>query len=81
MLPRGAGGLAQFGQEFADAAGDRGVALGFAGPAAFGGILDQLLFDLEAVSQPGAAFAGGAELRAAQVEIALAGPSAEVRRQ
>jgi hypothetical protein len=39
------GGLAQFGQEFADAAGDRDAALGFAGPAAFGGVLDQLLFD------------------------------------
>jgi hypothetical protein len=61
----GPGGLAQFGQEFADAAGDRGVALGFAGPAAFGGVLDQSLFDLEAVSQPGSVLAGGEELRAA----------------
>jgi hypothetical protein len=47
------------------------------GPAAFGGVLDQLLSDLEAVSQPEAVFAGGQEPRAAQVETALAGgPSA-----
>jgi len=52
-----------------------------AGPAAFGGILDQLLSGLEAVSQPGPVFAGGEELRAAQGEIALAGAFGGVRGQ
>jgi hypothetical protein len=49
----GPGGLARYGQEFADTAAGRGVAPGFVGPAAFGGVLDQLSFVLEAVSQPG----------------------------
>lgn len=34
-------------------------------PAAFGGVLDQLLSGLEAAWQPEAVFAGGEELRAA----------------
>ena len=49
-LGMSAHGFTQIGEEFADAVGDRGVAFGFAGPAAFGGVLDQALFGLEPVS-------------------------------
>jgi hypothetical protein len=42
-------GLTEFREEFADPAGDGGVAFGLAGPAAFDGVLDELLF----ADQPG----------------------------
>jgi hypothetical protein len=77
----GPGVFAEFGEEFADAIGDRGVAFGFAGPPAFGGVLDQALFDLETITQPGSVLAGGEELGAAQVEVALARPFGWGRRQ
>jgi hypothetical protein len=43
-----------------------------AGPAALVGVLDELLFDVESGSQPRGVLAGGDELGAGQVEVALA---------
>jgi hypothetical protein len=44
--------LAEVGEQAAQAAGDGGVAFCFAGPAAFGGVLDELLLDVQPCLQP-----------------------------
>jgi hypothetical protein len=49
------------------------VPFDFAGPAAFVGVLDELLFDLQAGPEPWGVVRGGDELGAGQVEVALAG--------
>jgi hypothetical protein len=47
------------------------VAFDFARPAAFGGVLDELLLACQANPEAGGVLAGGEELRAAQVEIKM----------
>src|SRR6476659_8875474 len=67
-------GLAEVGQQLPDPARDRLMAFNFAGPVAFGGVLDQLLFAAEALTQARRVFAGGEELAAAQIQVTLARP-------
>lgn len=58
----GLGVLAELGEEVMDA-GDGGlVAFGFAGPTAFGGVLDDLLLACQACPESGCVLAGGEEL-------------------
>lgn len=62
------------GEEAADPVGDGVLSFGLAGSAAFDGVLGELLLAGEPGPQARWALAGGEELRAAEVEIALAGP-------
>ena len=66
--------LAEFGRKAADPVGDGVVSFDLAGPAAFNGVLGQLLLAGEPCPQAWGVLAGGEELRAAQVEVAFAGP-------
>jgi hypothetical protein len=67
----GLGVLAELSEEFMDAGDDGLVAFDFARPAAFGGVLDELLLACQANPEAGGVLAGGEELRAAQVEIKM----------
>jgi len=58
----GLGVLAELGEEFMDAGDDGLVAFGFAGPAAFGGVVDELLLACQACPEAGGVLAGGEEL-------------------
>src|SRR6266567_4970687 len=64
--------LTEVGEQAFQAPGDRGVPFHLPGPAAFAGVLDELLFDLEPGPQPWDVLGGGDELGAGQVEVALA---------
>lgn len=70
----GFGALSEVCEEAADPFGDGVVPLNFAGPAAFDGVLGELLFTGEPGPQARCVLARGEELRAAEVEVALAGP-------
>lgn len=61
-------------KELFDASPDHGVALDLALPAAGGGVVDELLFDVETGAEARRVVAGGEELRAGQHQVALARP-------
>jgi hypothetical protein len=65
------GVFAEVSEKSDQAAGDRGVPFGLAGPAVLAGVVDELLLDLQPGSQPWGVLAGGDELGAGQVEVAF----------
>ncbi|WP_326608184.1 hypothetical protein [Streptomyces sp. NBC_01800] len=74
---RGVGGiverLAEVGQQLLDAVGGAAVAFDLAVPAVVGGVGGEGVLELAPCSQPGCVDGCGDELRAGQVEVALAG--------
>lgn len=74
IVRAGLGALSEIGEEAADPFGDGLVPFDLARPAAFDGVLGELLFTSEPGPQARGVLARGEELRAAEVEVALAGP-------
>lgn len=72
IVRAGVDALAKVGEEVADPVGDGVVPFDLAGPAAFSGILGELLFTVELGPQARCVLTGGEELRTTEVEVALA---------
>ena len=70
-MERWVGEFAEVGQELAEPSADGCVSFHLAGPAAFNGVVDELLFTCEPSSQSWSILAGG-EDGAPEVEVAFA---------
>ncbi|MEU0835396.1 hypothetical protein [Streptomyces sp. NPDC005969] len=73
VVRAGFGALAEVGEQAADSVGEGVVPFDLAGPAALDGVLGKLLLAGKPGAQARGVLAGGEELRATEVEIALAG--------